>query len=95
MVQKNQSADIQACLDRLRRGDDSAQSALLECACERLTRLARKMLKGFPQVHRWEETDDVRSKCAGAAPACSRDHVAGVRPEFRQSRGRADPSRAD
>ena len=41
------------------KGDASAQSALLECACERLTRLARKMLKGFPRVRRWEETDDV------------------------------------
>jgi RNA polymerase sigma factor (sigma-70 family) len=59
VVQKNPSADIQACLDRLRRGDDSAQSALLECACERLTRLARKMLRGYPQVQRSEETDDV------------------------------------
>ena len=59
MDQKNQSTDIRACLDKLRRGDDSARSALLECACDRLTRLARKMLKGFPQVHRWEQTDDV------------------------------------
>jgi RNA polymerase sigma factor (sigma-70 family) len=59
VAQKNQSSDIQACLDRLLQGDDSAHSALLECACERLTRLARKMLKSFPQVRRWEETDDV------------------------------------
>jgi RNA polymerase sigma factor (sigma-70 family) len=57
--QKNQSTEIKACLDRLRQGDAAARSALLECACERLTRLARKMLKGFPQVHRWEETDDL------------------------------------
>ncbi len=59
VAQKNQTTDIQECLDRLRQGDDSAHSALLECACERLTRLARKMLKGFPGVHRWEQTDDV------------------------------------
>jgi RNA polymerase sigma factor (sigma-70 family) len=59
VAQKNQSTVILACLDKLRDGDDSARSALLECACERLTRLARKMLKGFPQVHRWEQTDDV------------------------------------
>jgi RNA polymerase sigma factor (sigma-70 family) len=50
---------IQACLDRLRRGDDSARSALLECACGRLSRLAHSMLKGFPRVQRWEQTDDV------------------------------------
>ncbi len=59
MAQKNQSTEIQMCLDRLRQGDDSARSALLECACDRLTRLARKMLRRFPQVRRWEETDDV------------------------------------
>jgi RNA polymerase sigma factor (sigma-70 family) len=57
--QKDRTIDIQACLDRLRQGDQSAHSALLESACERLTRLARKMLKDFPQVRRWEETDDV------------------------------------
>jgi RNA polymerase sigma factor (sigma-70 family) len=59
VAQNKHSTVIQACLDRVRQGDDSARSALLECACERLTRLARKMLKGFPQVHRWEETDDI------------------------------------
>jgi RNA polymerase sigma-70 factor (ECF subfamily) len=50
---------IQGWLDRLRAGDDSARAALLECAGERLVRLARKMLGRFPGVHRWEQTDDV------------------------------------
>ena len=50
---------IQGCLDRLHAGDDSAREALLESASERLSRLARKMLKGYPGVHRWEQTDDV------------------------------------
>src|SRR5271166_225903 len=59
VARKDHSTVIQACLDRLRQGDDSARAALLECACERLTRLARKMLKGFPRVQRWEQTDDV------------------------------------
>ncbi len=59
MAEKNQSTIIQDCLDRLHQGDASARSALLECACERLGRLARKMLKGFPRVQRWEQTDDV------------------------------------
>src|SRR5262249_26635184 len=31
----------------------------LGCACERLRNLARKMLKGYPNVRRWEQTDDV------------------------------------
>ncbi len=34
-------------------------SSCSTAACERLTRLARKMLKDFGRVRRWEETDDV------------------------------------
>jgi RNA polymerase sigma factor (sigma-70 family) len=50
---------IQGCLDRLAQGDESARGDLLECACGRLRNLARKMLRNYPGVHRWEETDDV------------------------------------
>jgi RNA polymerase sigma-70 factor (ECF subfamily) len=59
MPQSNRSTVIQGWLDRLRAGDDSARAALLECAGDRLVRLAHKMLKGFPRVRRWEQTDDV------------------------------------
>ena len=59
MPLSNRSTVIQGCLDRLRAGDDSARAALLECAGDRLVRLAHKMLKGFPRVRRWEQTDDV------------------------------------
>jgi hypothetical protein len=54
-----QTVQIQGWLDRLRAGDESARAELLNCACERLTRLTRKMLKGYPRVKRWEQTDDV------------------------------------
>src|SRR5262249_5270836 len=50
---------IQACIDRLRGGDEAARGELLNIACERLRSLARKMLKSYPRVHRWEQTDDV------------------------------------
>ncbi len=59
MPLSNRSTVIQGWLDRLRAGDDSARAVLLECAGDRLVRLARKMLKGFPRVRRWEQTDDV------------------------------------
>jgi RNA polymerase sigma factor (sigma-70 family) len=59
MTLNNRSTVIQVCLDRLQAGDDSARAALLECAADRLVRLAHKMLKGFPRVRRWEQTDDV------------------------------------
>jgi RNA polymerase sigma factor (sigma-70 family) len=55
----SQTLHIQACLDRIRGGDEAARGELLGCACERLRHLARKMLKGYPNVHRWEQTDDV------------------------------------
>jgi RNA polymerase sigma factor (sigma-70 family) len=50
---------IQGWIDRLRGGDDSARAALLGCASDRLTRLARKMLRDYPGVARWEQTEDV------------------------------------
>jgi RNA polymerase sigma-70 factor (ECF subfamily) len=43
----------------MRAGDDTARAMLVEHACERLRGLARKMLRRYPKVHRWEETDDV------------------------------------
>jgi len=55
----SQTLHIQACLDRIRGGDEAARGELLNCACERLRKLARKMLKGYPNVRRWEQTDDV------------------------------------
>jgi RNA polymerase sigma-70 factor (ECF subfamily) len=53
------SFTVQVLIDRLREGDDSAREALLVRAFDRLRRLARKMLKGYPGVGRWEQTDDV------------------------------------
>jgi RNA polymerase sigma-70 factor (ECF subfamily) len=53
------TTQIQHCLDRLAQGDEAARNELLACTCERLTRLARKMLRDFPDVQRWEQTDDV------------------------------------
>jgi RNA polymerase sigma-70 factor (ECF subfamily) len=55
---------VQACLDRLQAGDESARSELLNGTCERLRHLARKMLRGYPNVQRWEQTDDVLQNAA-------------------------------
>jgi RNA polymerase sigma-70 factor (ECF subfamily) len=48
-----------AWLDLMRAGDPAARTRLVEHSCERLRGLARKMLRGYPKVRRWEETDDV------------------------------------
>ncbi len=46
-------------LDSLRAGHPDAAQRLIEHTCERLRLIARRMLRRFPRVRRWEETDDV------------------------------------
>jgi RNA polymerase sigma-70 factor (ECF subfamily) len=46
-------------LDRHRAGDREATDAFLRRVCGRLERLARGMLRSFPNVRRWTDTDDV------------------------------------
>jgi RNA polymerase sigma factor (sigma-70 family) len=46
-------------LARARAGDEAARSDLISRSQRRLEVLARKMLRGFPTVHRWEQTLDV------------------------------------
>jgi RNA polymerase sigma-70 factor (ECF subfamily) len=53
------TSHLQCCLDRLRAGDESARNELVQHACGRLERLARKMLGDYPHLKRWEDTGDV------------------------------------
>jgi RNA polymerase sigma-70 factor (ECF subfamily) len=59
MADLNQSLAIDAWIHRLKAGDEQARKELLNSACDRLTRLTRKMLKSYGRVRRWEQTDDV------------------------------------
>jgi RNA polymerase sigma-70 factor (ECF subfamily) len=52
------STQIQDLINRLRT-DEAARVELLNHAAQRLVRLTRKMLRDYPGVHRWEQTDDV------------------------------------
>jgi len=54
-----ETTQIQACLARLKRGDESARNALMGYACEVFRQQTRRMLRSYPHVKRWEETDDV------------------------------------
>jgi RNA polymerase sigma factor (sigma-70 family) len=56
MGQTTEAGDL---LGRLRANDDSARERLIELAKGRFEALARAMLRRYPQVRRWEETDDV------------------------------------
>jgi RNA polymerase sigma factor (sigma-70 family) len=55
----SQTVRIRRCIDRLRTGDQQARDELLGLACERLMRITRKIKRDFPQVGRWEQTEDV------------------------------------
>jgi RNA polymerase sigma-70 factor (ECF subfamily) len=50
---------LNAWVDRMRAGDLAARDELLHSVCDRLERLARKMLRKYPSVQRWAETGDV------------------------------------
>jgi RNA polymerase sigma-70 factor (ECF subfamily) len=54
-----QTAQLQGWLERMNAGDPSARDELLRRTCGRMERLARKMLRSFPGVRRWADTDDV------------------------------------
>jgi RNA polymerase sigma factor (sigma-70 family) len=54
------SVEIQGLLDRLRQGDPQARRLVLERACQRLRRLAGRLLHGsFPDVARRHDVDSV------------------------------------
>ena len=59
-MNEGSSVELQGLLDRLRKGDREARRLLLERACERLRRLAGRMLYGsFPELARRHEVDSV------------------------------------
>jgi RNA polymerase sigma factor (sigma-70 family) len=58
------SREIAVWLNQMQQGDLSAKERLLESARNRLLRLARRMLRDFPGVRRWEETDDIFQNAA-------------------------------
>jgi RNA polymerase sigma-70 factor (ECF subfamily) len=56
---ENQTILLQRCLDRWHNGDEAARNELLQHACGRLLRLARKMRKDFSGLRHSDDTDDV------------------------------------
>src|SRR5262245_53811826 len=63
-MSSGKTVELQRLIDRMATGDLSARDELINSACRRLRVIARKELKRFPAVQRWEETDDVlQSAC--------------------------------
>jgi RNA polymerase sigma-70 factor (ECF subfamily) len=60
----DRTSQLQRLIDLLQQGDASARDRLLDGAYDRLPRLTRKMLKGYPGVRAFEETDDVLQNAA-------------------------------
>ncbi len=58
------TSQLQTLLDRASNGDDSAYGDLIARAADRLLRLTRKMLRNYPHLRRWEQTDDVFQRAA-------------------------------
>ncbi len=63
MEQEGHTQVLQSWLDQLRQGDssrtDEVRAAILAHVGQRLEQLARRMLRKFPHVSRWEQTGDV------------------------------------
>jgi RNA polymerase sigma-70 factor (ECF subfamily) len=53
------TTQLRAWLERIRGGDAGACEELLRSVRQRLQQMAHRMLRRFPGVRRWEETDDV------------------------------------
>ena len=52
-------SELASCLSRLAAGDLSARDRIIELCAGRLRSLAHRMLRRFPNVRRWDDTDDV------------------------------------
>lgn len=59
MSEASVASTIDRWLDRLRGGDARARDMLLQHAVGRFHSMARRMLRAFPGVRRWEDTGDV------------------------------------
>jgi len=53
------TSELRRQLVLLRENDEGARERLIEHTCDRLRKLTRKMLRAYPGVRRWAETDDV------------------------------------
>lgn len=59
MYDGDNTTEFQHLLDGWAAGDDASRNQLLERTAHRLMKLTRRMLRGYPRLRRWEQTDDV------------------------------------
>ena len=51
--------DVGECIARLATGDQAVRERIIELCGDRIRHLAHRMLARFPNVRRWDDTDDV------------------------------------
>jgi RNA polymerase sigma factor (sigma-70 family) len=56
--------ELAECVARLAAGDLAARDRIIELCADRLRSLAHRMLRRFPNVRRWDDTDDVFQNAA-------------------------------
>src|SRR5579863_3849162 len=59
MYSGGNTTEFQHLLDGWAAGNDASRNQLLERAAQRLMGLTRRMLRNYPRLRRWEQTDDV------------------------------------
>jgi len=59
MGQNTTTSQLDDLLQRFCAGDETARQLIIERSLERLRVLSRRQLRKFPQVERWNETDDI------------------------------------
>lgn len=60
----SQTRQLEDLIHGLKTGDEFARGELLNMVSDRLLRLTRRILRDFPGVARWEQTDDVFQNAA-------------------------------
>ncbi len=55
---------LEDCLSRLKKGDLAARDEMIGRASRRLVALARRMLRDYPRVGRWEEPEDLYQRAS-------------------------------
>src|SRR3954454_20510941 len=59
MGARDRTNSLDDVIRRLAAGDAAARDAVVSQCVDRISKMARRQLRAFPAVRRWEQTDDV------------------------------------
>ena len=64
MSSSGNTTQLQSLVEQAAGGDDGAYERLLEHSFQRLHKMTKRMLRDYPRLRRWEQTDDVFQNAA-------------------------------